>query len=172
MSSEGSSEAAPLGPLPARRSVVSAGRGLLVVAAAGAVGLAALAAGDPLVAAFGALATLLAWVVLAGPYAFAAGQVALATAVADPVATLPTLVLAEGLLVALLVVPAEPGEDWRLGASTVAALMGLVTVAGVALLAVGGGTAAAALVLLVTGGLIGYGIHRYDLVQLGVVDDE
>ena len=75
------------------------------------------------------------------------------------------------LLVGLLIVPnSEEGEDWRLGAATLAGGIGL---AGLALAGLAWTSLSlTALVLVGTGGLLGYAVHRYEQVRLGVVRDE
>jgi len=161
-----------LGPsLSGDRSLTAVGRTLLVIAAAGAIVLTGVATDSVVVGALGAVGLLLAWVGLATPYAFAVGWVGVAAVVGAGGPLPPAALLTGVLLVGLLVVPDDSnGEDRRDVALTA---VGVVTLATVAVVSVGWtALPLAALFVVLTGGLLGYAVHRYEQVRLGVVRDE
>jgi len=142
----------------------------LAVLSAGLLVLAALGASQPAVGLVAAAGLLAAWATLAPPYAVAVGWVGLAATVPDAgVATSVLPVATAASLLLLLVVRDLPTPTGRRTAWLTLGLAGVL--GGVAAATVGPTRIwlAAALVIGV-GALVGYGVHRYERVALGVVD--
>jgi hypothetical protein len=147
-----------------------------VSALAAAVALIVVADEHWLVAVVGALALLTAWYLAAPPYAFAVGNLALVAAL--PEADLVRVGVVEvGLLGVLLASATTPDGHDRFSSLTV---VGALLVLGWIL--IGGALAwastrslldlrVAAVLLVVPTALAAYGLHRYELVELGVIGE-
>lgn len=119
----------------------------------------------------GSVALLVVRTRLAVPYAFAVGQVTLVAALAEPIPVGP-VVLAESALVALMFEPSVRSPYRRSTALAVGLFGSIIGLVGWGALAAWDRLWAVALVLLGTGGLIAYLLHRYEYVQLEVVHGE
>lgn len=143
------------------RSVAGAAGALL---AAGALAVTA----GPLGVTVG-VALLGAWAVFSVPYVLALGHLGLAVLFPDG-PTLQALALVESGFLLVLGGPfLRRGADLRVAVApfvAAAVLFGAVA-AGLRWL---DSTAAAALVLAIVAGLLAYGLHRYELVRLGLVE--
>lgn len=147
-----------------------------VSALAAAVALIVVADEHWVVAVVGALALLAAWYLSAPPYAFAVGNLALVAAL--PEADLVRVAVVEvGLLGVLLASATTPDGHDR---STTLTVVGALLVLGWVLF--GGALAwattrsfldlpVAAVLLVIPTALAAYGLHRYQLVELGVIGE-
>lgn len=110
-----------------------------------------------------------AWYALSTPYTVALGHLLLAALLPES-GGLPGLLAAEGGLLGMLAINA-PGRDDHLqfGAAFVTSmlLLSCVAVLGVRLW----GLPAAALLLAAVALLVGYGLHRYELLRLGLLEE-
>lgn len=124
----------------------------------------------PLAAVGGAVVVLGARLLLSTPYVIATGGVALVAVTGGDPLSAPLVLVTLGVLLGGVTLPAgwsSRGARTTLVASAVLLGVGAVTVAAFTLWAA---VWPAALVAAVTGGLISYGLHRYEQVRLGVVE--
>ena len=146
--------------------LVASGAGLALLVVGLGAGLAGLTA-----AIAGSLGLVFVRARLTAQYAFVIGQVTLVAAIGESIAIGPVL-LAEGLLFALLFEPTLQTADRRQSVAAAGVFGPVVGVLTWGSLSIWGRVWGAGLVVLGTGGLIGYLLHRYEYVQLGVVSDE
>ncbi|WP_312907568.1 hypothetical protein [Natronosalvus caseinilyticus] len=113
--------------------------------------------------------TAVGWYLLGTPYAIAIGHVVLVVLFPDGLSPLSIVLLEAGLLT--LVVAAATGERYPLRFA-VTALVGVTVLGGLtAVLVRTQPFWLAALGLVVAAGVLAYGLHRVELVRLGLVTD-
>ena len=109
------------------------------------------------------------WYLLSVPFALAVGHVLLAVTVPQSSA-IGAFVLVEVGFVLLLVGPLVRGrEDLRIVSAAIVVFLALLGVVAVGLRWYES-VALAALALVVAASLLGYGLHRYELLRLGLVE--
>lgn len=136
-----------------------------LLAASALLAACAVAGGAP--GALAGLAALAVWVALGAPYAVAGGTIALAAAVLDGLAPLSVALVGAGFLAVVLAPAVRTPAPGRFAAVTLASALGLGGVAWAVARVAPLWVAAAA--LLGALGLAAYGLHRYELVRLGLV---
>ncbi|WP_255170530.1 hypothetical protein [Natrononativus amylolyticus] len=160
------------------RAPPAGGDSLLVTARRGrpwAEGLAAVAllvACTVVVGPLGALAGIVAvvlWATLGAPYAVAGGTVALVAAVPDGLDPISVGLVGAGFLAVLLAPAVHTPAPGRFAAVTVASALGLGGLAWA--VARAGPLWLAGAVLLGALATAAYGLHRYELVRLGLVPE-
>ncbi|MDQ2052623.1 hypothetical protein RBH26_19375 [Natronolimnohabitans sp. A-GB9] len=140
----------------------------IVVALMVLTALCALAAGP--IGLLAGLASAVAWYALGVPYAIAVGHIVLAPVAVGGTDPMTVLLVELGYLAVVIAPVVDVREPRRTGAVAVTSAAGFVGVGWVAAHRLSLWLAAVVVCLAV--GLVAYGLHRYELVRLGLVSDD